>query len=242
MGASASVVVAKKLDERDIADCLTDLGPTYEDYKRIIVENKISGEKIAFRMDDLDSLLHENGISHEEHKATLVKHLTKVLTLSQIALSPRASASYAVSKQAPKPAVTSGVASLEDARREIDRLNSIIATMSENIKQERRNMSTEVAMKEIIAKTSAAATVRREMFIVHFNDIYDYNSNAKENFGGAARCAWQIKNFTEDAPLIINSGDFLSPSPTSNVTKGAHMVQIMNAMSTSRAFNICLTR
>ena len=68
------------------------------------------------------------------------------------------------------------------------------------------------------------------MIILHFNDIYEYEANLKESYGGAARLSWQIKNLKQDKPLVIHSGDFLSPSTTSNVTKGAHMVQIMNCI------------
>ena len=36
------------------------------------------------------------------------------------------------------------------------------------------------------------------------------------------------KRFADQNPLIIHSGDFLSPSTTSNMTQGEHMVEIMN--------------
>jgi len=81
-----------------------------------------------------------------------------------------------------------------------------------------------------MAPISSKDVDRRELFLVHFNDIYDYEEDKKHGHGGAARCAWKIKDMctSEENPLILHSGDFLSPSNTSNETKGRHMVDIMN--------------
>ena len=113
---------------------------------------------------------------------------------------------------------------LDDALSEIQRLTSMVETISNNIKEERRNYES------IQPLASDLKSNKRQMIILHFNDIYEYEANLKESYGGAARLSWQIKNLKQDKPLVIHSGDFLSPSTTSNVTKGAHMVQIMNCI------------
>ena len=57
---------------------------------------------------------------------------------------------------------------------------------------------------------------KRKLLILHMNDVYMYESGKKEPVGGAARMATLCKSFQTENPLIIHSGDFLSPSTTSN--------------------------
>ncbi len=70
----------------------------------------------------------------------------------------------------------------------------------------------------------------RELQILHFTDVYEYEENIKLNYGGAARFSRLVKSLSNENPLIINSGDFLGPSITSNITKGAHMIKIFNSI------------
>eukprot|EP01083_Nonionella_stella_P025309 69702_1 len=64
--------------------------------------------------------------------------------------------------------------------------------------------------------------------IIHFNDVYNIVDG--NNGGGAARFMTVIKKLKslKPEPLIFFSGDFLSPSNISTVTKGKHMIPIMN--------------
>lgn len=49
--------------------------------------------------------------------------------------------------------------------------------------------------------------------IIHFNDIYNVESNSsREPIGGAARFLTAIKSFKHLNPLILFSGDAFSPS------------------------------
>eukprot|EP01084_Bolivina_argentea_P137137 241514_1 len=72
--------------------------------------------------------------------------------------------------------------------------------------------------------------------IIHFNDVYNINpiikkdgdGNIKSVCGGASRFKSFINTLSPLKPIILFSGDFLSPSDMSTVTKGEHMVPIMN--------------
>ncbi|XP_061464580.1 trifunctional nucleotide phosphoesterase protein YfkN-like [Rhineura floridana] len=69
-----------------------------------------------------------------------------------------------------------------------------------------------------------------DLVILHFNDVYEVESRKEEPVGGAARFATAIKKFSLLNPLIIFSGDCLNPSALSAITKGKHMVPILNAL------------
>ncbi|KAA0173950.1 hypothetical protein FNF27_04511 [Cafeteria roenbergensis] len=73
--------------------------------------------------------------------------------------------------------------------------------------------------------------------IVHFNDVYHIGERKKEPVGGVARFATLIKSVLAETeaeglpkPLILFSGDALSPSALSLVTRGAHMVKALNRL------------
>ncbi|KAJ6669886.1 hypothetical protein lerEdw1_000435 [Lerista edwardsae] len=68
-----------------------------------------------------------------------------------------------------------------------------------------------------------------DLVILHFNDVYEVESRKEEPVGGAARFATALKKFSLLNPLIIFSGDCLNPSALSAITKGKHMVPILNA-------------
>ncbi|KAG6940961.1 hypothetical protein G0U57_011445 [Chelydra serpentina] len=69
-----------------------------------------------------------------------------------------------------------------------------------------------------------------DLVILHFNDVYEVESRQEEPVGGAARFAAAIKKFSSLNPLIIFSGDCLNPSTLSSITKGKHMIPILNAV------------
>ncbi|KAI8055652.1 Metallo-dependent phosphatase-like protein [Syncephalis plumigaleata] len=74
--------------------------------------------------------------------------------------------------------------------------------------------------------------------IVHFNDVYHLDEQAKEPVGGAARfytALQQASSFVEpvslDKALVLFSGDLFNPSIESSVTKGKHMVPVVNKLN-----------
>jgi len=81
-----------------------------------------------------------------------------------------------------------------------------------------------------------AARLLPPLRIVHFNDVYDLESRAAEPAGGAARFAHAVACLRADADaageacLTLFSGDALSPSLLSTVTKGAHMIPVLNEL------------
>jgi hypothetical protein len=56
---------------------------------------------------------------------------------------------------------------------------------------------------------------------------------SKDIVGGAAKFATLIERLKPDNPLVIFSGDAFNPSSLSTVTKGAHMVGVLNALGTA---------
>ena len=48
--------------------------------------------------------------------------------------------------------------------------------------------------------------------IIHFNDVYNIEPRDKEPVGGAARFKTKIKELVWKNPLVLFSGDALSPS------------------------------
>ena len=78
----------------------------------------------------------------------------------------------------------------------------------------------------------------RTLHILHFNDVYDLDPMFHSDpIGGAARFA-TLMDFVQRQllttygchPLILFSGDFAGPSLMSTVTKGAHMIEMLNLL------------
>ena len=80
------------------------------------------------------------------------------------------------------------------------------------------------------AAESESESKSKTLNIIHFNDVYNITEGNKDICGGAARFMGLISKLKElePSPLIFFSGDFLSPSNISTVTKGEHMIPIMN--------------
>ncbi|KAL6074461.1 Snake venom 5'-nucleotidase, variant 2 [Balamuthia mandrillaris] len=78
-----------------------------------------------------------------------------------------------------------------------------------------------------------AAVPKADLVLLHFNDVYDVEPAAKEPVGGATRFATALKTLRQQAsspPLVLFSGDVFNPSLLSAITKGKHMVNVMNEL------------
>lgn len=90
------------------------------------------------------------------------------------------------------------------------------------------------------AKALKDEPVLQEVHIVHFNDVYNLQPQHKEEpVGGAARFMTILRELkAELAPqkvLVCMSGDFVGPSLTSSFSKGAHIIDAMNAVGVDYA-------
>ncbi|KEZ45790.1 hypothetical protein SAPIO_CDS1599 [Scedosporium apiospermum] len=78
-----------------------------------------------------------------------------------------------------------------------------------------------------------------DLRIFHYNDVYHIDPSSAEPVGGIARFMTVLKEYRDgkqyrDQPELIPlfSGDVFNPSVESTVTKGSHMVPILNAIGT----------
>eukprot|EP00930_Biecheleria_cincta_P053304 TRINITY_DN3872_c0_g3_i1.p1 TRINITY_DN3872_c0_g3~~TRINITY_DN3872_c0_g3_i1.p1 ORF type:complete len:1558 (+),score=276.45 TRINITY_DN3872_c0_g3_i1:65-4738(+) len=74
-----------------------------------------------------------------------------------------------------------------------------------------------------------------ELTLLHFNDVYNVEPADKEPCGGASRFVTRIQELRHEAKargepdaLCVFGGDAFNPSMVSSVTKGAHMVPVLN--------------
>ncbi|KAJ4385659.1 hypothetical protein N0V93_010088 [Gnomoniopsis smithogilvyi] len=81
-----------------------------------------------------------------------------------------------------------------------------------------------------------------DLRLIHYNDVYHLDSSSAEPVGGIARFMTVAKEYQDgeqfkDQPecLTLFSGDAFNPSLESSITKGSHMVPILNALSTTAA-------
>lgn len=81
-----------------------------------------------------------------------------------------------------------------------------------------------------------------DLRLIHYNDVYHLDSSSAEPVGGIARFMTVVKEYQQgqqfkDQPecLTLFSGDAFNPSLESSITKGSHMVPILNALSTTAA-------
>ncbi|KAL9110793.1 MAG: hypothetical protein Q9227_004785 [Pyrenula ochraceoflavens] len=81
-----------------------------------------------------------------------------------------------------------------------------------------------------------------ELRILHFNDVYHIESGSAEPVGGIARFQTLVNTYRKDPkyseqPALITffSGDAFNPSLESSVTKGRHMVPVLNKIGTDAA-------
>ncbi|KAL8723002.1 MAG: hypothetical protein Q9225_000618 [Loekoesia sp. 1 TL-2023] len=76
-----------------------------------------------------------------------------------------------------------------------------------------------------------------DLRLLHFNDVYHIECGSAEPVGGVARFQTLRNFYVEDARfkdqpelLVLFSGDAFNPSLESSVTKGAHMVPVLNGL------------
>lgn len=81
-----------------------------------------------------------------------------------------------------------------------------------------------------------------DLRFLHYNDVYHLDSSSAEPVGGIARFITVVKEYQEgerfrDQPgcLTLFSGDAFNPSLESSITKGSHMVPILNTINTDVA-------
>lgn len=82
-----------------------------------------------------------------------------------------------------------------------------------------------------LAADAAGGRPPPALHIVHFNDVYNVESTrTRDPVGGADRFLTVVKSLRHLDPVVLFSGDCFSPSIVSTVTRGAHMVPVLNEM------------
>ncbi|KAK3354015.1 Metallo-dependent phosphatase-like protein [Lasiosphaeria hispida] len=81
-----------------------------------------------------------------------------------------------------------------------------------------------------------------DLRLIHYNDVYHLDSSSAEPVGGTARFVTVCKEYRESERfqgqpdlLTLFSGDVFNPSLESSITKGSHMVPILNKIGTDCA-------
>lgn len=81
-----------------------------------------------------------------------------------------------------------------------------------------------------------------DLRLLHFNDVYHVEAGSAEPVGGITRFQTVVNHYRsalpyKDQPKLITlfSGDAYNPSLESSVTKGSHMVPILNNIGTNVA-------
>jgi 5'-nucleotidase len=87
-----------------------------------------------------------------------------------------------------------------------------------------------------------------DLRLLHYNDVYHVEASSAEPVGGVARFQ-TVCNYYKNDPkfkgqpglITIFSGDAFNPSLESSVTKGRHMVPILNNVRTDIAcVGVCI--
>ncbi|ORY68900.1 flagellar associated protein [Pseudomassariella vexata] len=81
-----------------------------------------------------------------------------------------------------------------------------------------------------------------DLRLLHYNDVYHVDPSSAEPVGGVARFMTLIKQYRDDETfkgqsdlLTFFSGDAFNPSLESSITKGDHMVPLLNSIGTDAA-------
>ncbi|KAH8671626.1 5'-nucleotidase [Xylariales sp. PMI_506] len=100
----------------------------------------------------------------------------------------------------------------------------------------------EVPPNESSTYSSGQSSGSADLRLVHYNDVYHVDSSSAEPVGGVARFMTLMQSYREDEKwqgqpdlLTLFSGDAFNPSLESSVTKGAHMVPLLNKIGTDVA-------
>ena len=93
-----------------------------------------------------------------------------------------------------------------------------------------------------VYKSSGSSTGPPELRILHYNDVYHIEAGSAEPVGGITRFQTVVNRYRsapeyKDQPKLITlfSGDAYNPSLESSVTKGRHMVPVLNNIGTDVA-------
>ena len=85
--------------------------------------------------------------------------------------------------------------------------------------QNQRNSASQESEEAVVDKRTASVQknscvngTKRQLTILHFNDVYNIEPRDKEPVGGAARFATKVASLRYLNPLIVFSGDCLNPS------------------------------
>ncbi|KAH7107747.1 Metallo-dependent phosphatase [Auriculariales sp. MPI-PUGE-AT-0066] len=77
----------------------------------------------------------------------------------------------------------------------------------------------------------------QQLHVLHFNDVYRVGPQKIDNNGKTIDCTQfaqrlaSLRGQDADRTLVLFSGDVFSPSVESSVTRGSHMVPVMNALA-----------
>ncbi|KAG0643879.1 Metallo-dependent phosphatase-like protein [Tuber brumale] len=89
---------------------------------------------------------------------------------------------------------------------------------------------------------SSGATGEPDLRFLHYNDVYHIDASSRDPVGGASRFVALVNHYRsaseydgQPSLLTFFSGDAFNPSLESSVTKGRHMVPILNQIKTSVA-------
>jgi 2',3'-cyclic-nucleotide 2'-phosphodiesterase (5'-nucleotidase family) len=87
-----------------------------------------------------------------------------------------------------------------------------------------------------------ASTSPPDLRILHYNDVYHLDPSSAEPVGGIGRFITVCKEYKDGEKyggqpglVTLFSGDVFSPSLESSITKGSHMVPILNKIGTDCA-------
>ncbi|OTB00986.1 hypothetical protein M426DRAFT_323880 [Hypoxylon sp. CI-4A] len=101
---------------------------------------------------------------------------------------------------------------------------------------------TEVPPDESITYSSGTHHGPPDLRLLHYNDVYHVDPSSSEPVGGASRFMTLIKHYEDDEKfqgqselVTLFSGDAFNPSLESSVTKGDHMVPLLNNIGTDAA-------
>lgn len=91
-------------------------------------------------------------------------------------------------------------------------------------------------------ESNPQSSIPPDLRILAYNDVYHIEGGSAEPVGGVARFQTVVKHYQldpqyADQPKLITlfSGDAFNPSLESSVTKGRHMVPILNNIGTDVA-------
>jgi 5'-nucleotidase len=95
---------------------------------------------------------------------------------------------------------------------------------------------------QIIFEPESSPTTPPDLRLLHYNDVYHVDASSAEPVGGISRFQTLVNYYRNDEKykgqpelLTFFSGDAFNPSLESSVTKGAHMVPILNGIGTDVA-------